>query len=153
MKIQQMGPIYLQADPINVGDGDNPLFRLVINTHKKYLRLARLNSLLYYSTRTIAGLSSALLPFVVSSYPRLATALAIAVAITVAVDSVYKPRDRWQLYSKATDLLTIAEAKSTGQYEKYKEMFDIIAAAEQQKTDRLVDLKDVLEQVKAATSK
>ena len=131
---------------------DPEVIMVVRKKHEEYYRLSRLNAYTYYVTRLIAGLCSALLPFAVGVNDRVATFLAIAVAVTIAFDSVFKPRDRWQLYSRATDLLTIAEAKVTGQYERNKESLDLILATEAMKVDRLVDLKDVLEQVRNAPS-
>jgi hypothetical protein len=140
-----------KSDPTELGFPGTAIpdavIRLVREKHRKYLRLSRMNASIYYSTRTVAALCSALLPFTVGAHPTVATILAIVVAITVALDSVFIPRDRWQLYSKATDLLAIAEFKVIGQYEQYKELLDIITATEDTKLARLVDLKDVLEKV------
>jgi hypothetical protein len=123
--------------------------KLVGRKHREYLRLSSLNCYAYYSTTTIAVLCSVLLPFVVGTYQSLATILAIAVAITVALDRIFTPRDNWELYSNASDLLTIAELEATGQYERCKKLLDILVDTESRKLARVTDLKAVLEQVRA----
>ena len=132
--------------------GNPTLDRFIYDKHLSYLRLARWSAVAYYCTRVVAGLGSALLPFVVTSHQQIATVLAVSVAVTVALDSIFKPRDKWQLYSKATDLLASAEMKRTGEYEKYKDQLDILMATEAAKLERLVDLKDLLKEAEIAAS-
>jgi hypothetical protein len=119
--------------------------------HQKYANLARVNAFVYYATRLTAGGCAALLPFTVGSRPQLSTVLAISVALTIVVDSVFKPRERWQLYSKATDLLALEELKLQGKYEEYKSMLDIFFATESAKLERLVDVKELVDQVNKAS--
>ncbi len=144
-----MPPGLSQDKPSQSG---NAIDRLIYEKHLSYLRLSRWCAGTYYCTRVVAGLSSALLPFVVASYHQLATALAIAVAVTVALDSIFKPREKWQLYSKATDMLAIAEAKRAGEYEKSKDLLDILMATEAAKLDRLVELKDLIKDTEGAAT-
>jgi hypothetical protein len=91
--------------------------------------------------------SPELLPFVVSNHVQIATAFAIAVAVSVVVESVFKPRENWQLYSEATDRLAIAELKLQGLYDQYKELLDVLLATERRKMERLTGLKELLAEV------
>jgi hypothetical protein len=127
------------------------LVKLVREKHLHYVRLARTNSYLYYAGRIIVGLCSVLLPFVVGSSKSLATGLSVVIAVTIVLDIVLRPRENWELYSKASDLLTIAEAKLLGQYEKYKDVLDAIVSVESRKVEQLIDLKTVLDKVTETT--
>jgi hypothetical protein len=138
---------YLATAAIPHGDDSDVVSKLVTDKHKGYLKLARLNQIAYYVTRVVASLCSALLPFVVSNHVQLATAFAIAIAVSVVIDTVFKPRENWQLYSEATDLLAVAELKLQGRYEKYKALFDILMATEKMKMERLAGLKEMLDEV------
>lgn len=157
-------PPFLPSEPDAVSSYDGPrsnirepaadsVIKLITSIHKKYLWFSRVNVCLYYATRFIAGLCSALVPFVVNQQPSVATVLAITVTISIVIDAVFKPGERWQLYSKATDLLTIAEIKLAGNYDKYKELLDIIVSTESVKLARLADLKEILERVKSESNR
>lgn len=102
---------------------------------------------LYYGTRLIAGLASGLLPFVVNSHADVATALAITIVVAVVFDSTFDPKGRWQLFSRASDLLAIARLKASGQFEKYREELEILVATESQKLEKLVDLETIIKKV------
>jgi hypothetical protein len=123
---------------------------LLYKKHTEYNRLSRRYEFLYYATRTVAGLCASLLPFVVNAHPQFATALSIAIAVLIVVDSVFKPQDKWKLYSKAADLLTVAELKALGKYAEFKEMIDVMVNTEAGSVEGLVDLSAVLQRVKAA---
>src|SRR3712207_5228758 len=79
--------------------------------YREYARGATIHRVLYYALRLTAGLSAAVLPFVVSSYAGLATGLSVSIIIATTLDTVFNPKDHWALYSKATDLMTIAFLK------------------------------------------
>jgi len=145
--IDAKGPIEGHPKPPKPPDDTIPksVIDVVLEKHRNYMKLSRVNCIAYYSTRVTAGLCSALLPFVVGKDSGTATGLAIAVAVLVIGDSVFKPRERWQLYSKATDLLAIEEAKLAGYYGSTKNLFDVLVATEAMKFDRLSDLKDIIE--------
>jgi uncharacterized protein DUF4231 len=114
---------------------------------REYTRNSRRHRRLYYSTRLMAGLAAALLPFVVGQHPTAATVLSVIVAVTVVLDVTLDPKGRWQLYSKASDLLAIARLKASGDYDRYKDELEILLATETQKLERLVDLESVLKKV------
>lgn len=122
--------------------------QLIDEKHREYLRKSHRYRWLYRITRTSAGLSSGLLPFVVGNWPTIATILSIVIVVAVVVDSVWDPKGRWQLFSQATDLIAIADLKSQGQYEKYKDQLEILLATEAKRVERLVDLEDLLKRIK-----
>ena len=126
---------------------EQDILRTVRLQHLKYMKLARFNSVLYYATRLVAAICSSLLPFFVKTHPDYATGLAIAVVASVSIDSVVRPREQYELYSKATDLMSVAEAKLSGQYEGFREIIHLMMATEGMKLNRLRSLKDVLDDV------
>ena len=103
---------------------------LINDKHKEYVTKAIFYSALYYTTRVVAGLSAALLPFIVGHSQLWATILAIVVAVVTVFDSVFAPKDRWALYSKATDLLALATIRAQGTYDKNKDAIDTILQTE-----------------------
>lgn len=121
--------------------------QLIDEKNREYLRKSYFYRYLYFITRTLAALSSGLLPFVVSNRPTIATILSIVIVVAVVFDSVLDPKGHWQLYSRATDLIAVANLKSLGQYEKYKEQLKILLATEAKKVERLVDLEDLLKRI------
>ena len=127
---------------------DDPVVRIVALKHRQYDRRAYLSRFAYYLTRTIAGMSAGFLPFVVKTYPNVATALSMAIVVAIVIESVYDPGEKWRTYSKASDLLTVAELQSKGMYENAKQMLDIIQATEAQAVSKLVDIEEVLNKVR-----
>jgi hypothetical protein len=117
---------------------------LVKGKHNKYAFAVRFYAFLYYLTRLAAGLSAGALPFTISQNPTAATVLSAVIVTTTVIDLVFNPRERWALYSKATDLLAIAQLKASGEYDTYKEFIDIIAATEREKLERLVNLNELV---------
>jgi hypothetical protein len=115
-----------------------------------YNRRAAVSRFAFYASRTWAGLAAGFLPFCLQSYPNLATGLSMSIVVAIVIESVYKPGEKWKLYSKASDLLTVAELQSKGQYENAKAMMDIIIATEGQALENLVGLDDLLQKVKKA---
>jgi hypothetical protein len=166
MQPQNMGPL---DDPGTGGESDStrrltadgparpvlpdPLLDRIRSTHAWYLRLSRVNAALYYGSRLVAVLCSALLPFVVTNDSTRATQYAIAVAVSVGLDSVFRFREKYQLYSKASDLMAVAEAEMRSDYDKYKKLFQIIVATEEMKVNQLRDLKTILDEVKQTTGR
>lgn len=122
--------------------------QLIDQKHRDYLKKSRLYHLLYFTTRISAALSSGLLPFVVGNNPTIATYLSIIIVVAIVLDSVFDPKGNWQLYSRATDLLAIAELKTRGDYDKYKEQLEILIATEAKTLERLVDLEDILKKIR-----
>jgi hypothetical protein len=124
--------------------------KLIRDKHREYYRNSSTYRIMYYATRFLAGLSAGVLPFLVWSRPLAATILSGIIVVCFVGDAVFDPRSKWKLYSSATDLLTIAELKANGQYEKSKEMLDIIVATE---CDALAHLKGLDEVLSAIEQK
>lgn len=136
-------------DPGDPGDGGNKIIQeLIRQKQKEYLRGAHIHRFLYYFVRLVASLSAGLLPFVVASSPAIATALSIAIVVATVVDMVFNPKDRWQLYSRATDLLTVEQLKRQGDYPKYEALIAILVSAESAKLERLVDIDELIKKVR-----
>lgn len=128
--------------------------RMINDKHHEYLKKARLYSKLYYTTRILAGVSAAILPFIIGKSQTWATILAIIIAVLTVFDSVFSPKDKWVLYSKATDMLSLAMMKARGEYEMNKEIVDVILQTETGNLQQLVGLQELLERVeKQARSK
>jgi hypothetical protein len=121
---------------------------LIRQKHGEYQKNARRNQQLYYTTRLVAGLSAGLLAFVVSSYPTVATVLAILIVVATVMDYTLDPKGNWELYSKATDLLAIGELKARGEYDQAKEQLDVLLATETRKLESLVDLENLLNKIR-----
>lgn len=118
--------------------------------HDEYYRLARRFRFLYYSTRLAAGLSAGVLPFVISSMPGVATVLSIVVVVITVVDTVFSPKERWKTYSRATDLLYVAQLKKAGKFDEFEEALKIILTTEEQQTFQLLGLDEVIETARKA---
>jgi hypothetical protein len=134
-------------------EGNNFIQELIRQKHKEYLRGSHIHQFLYYFVRLVASLSAGLLPFVVASSPATATGLSIAIVITTVVDMVFNPKDKWQLYSRASDLLAVEQLKQQGDYTKYKEMISILVNTELAKLEHLVDFDELIKKAKGAANK
>jgi hypothetical protein len=62
------------------------------------------------------------------------------------IDSVFGPKDRWAVYSKATDLLAIAQLKASGQHEKWEIALKAIEQTEAAALKQLGGIRDLIEQ-------
>jgi hypothetical protein len=119
--------------------------RLVIAKHNEYFRCAKKYRRLYYATRLCAGLSAGLLPFVVRTSPNTAILLSILIVLATVIDSVFVPKDRWALYSKATDLLAAAQLRASGQYEQWEAALKAIEQTESAALRQLGGIRDLIE--------
>ena len=120
---------------------------LVDRKHREYVGKARLFAMLYYGSRLLAGLSAAMLPFVVNAQPAVATALAATIAVVTVVDLVFSPREKWTVFSKATDLIVLARLKASGEYDRHREAFQVILEAEAANLGQLKDLDELLRRI------
>jgi hypothetical protein len=129
----------------------SPAEVLIEQKHSEYASAAKTYRAVYYATRLTAGLSAGLLPFVVSAHPQYALALSIAIVVCTVIDLVFGVRDKWQLMSRAADLLTIQRLKISGEYDKYKDVLEILVNTESAKLAHLVDLDTLLKKAKDAS--
>ena len=121
---------------------------LIEQKHQEYLRASRWNRRFYYASRIMAGVPSALLPFVIGHNSTLATGFSMLVVLAVVLDLTWDPKGKWRLYSRATDLLAIAQYKARGEYEKHKEQLEILLETERQKLEQLVGLEELLKKIR-----
>ena len=93
------------------------------------------------------------MPFVVSAYPAIATSLSIAIVVATIFDMIFSPKDRWKLFSRAADLLTIERLRAAGQYEKWAGMLDLLVATETAKLEQLVNIDDIIAKARNSAPK
>lgn len=122
--------------------------RIIQHKHDEYTGATKRYRALYYVFRVIAGLSAGLLPFVIASHPNVATGLSIMIVIITAMDLVFNPKDKWQLYSRATDLLAVETLKREGSYAEYRSLIDIILKTETAALERLVSVDELIKDVR-----
>lgn len=142
----------------DLGKSNNdPVSRMVEEKHQEYLVKAKRYALAYYVTRLSAGLSAGLLPFTLqyvgptgSLLQRLPMALSIVIVVATVFDLVFGPKEKWILYSKATDLLAIAVLKAMGQYERYAESLDLILTTESAALQNIMNLNELVAKIEAA---
>ena len=83
----------------------------------------------------------------VGSAPSVATLLSIIIVVVTVFDFVFSPKDKWQLFSRAADLLAIESLRKAGEYDGYKAMLEVLIATENAKLERLVNLDDLIAKV------
>lgn len=127
-------------------EGANAPEELVVAKHNEYFRAAKAYRRLYYATRLGAGLSAGFLPFVVRGSPDTAIFLSILVVVATVVDSVFSPKDRWALYSKATDLLASEQLRASGHHEEWQAALRAIEQTESAALKQLGGIRDLIDQ-------
>jgi len=95
---------------------------------RRYSRYAWCNAILYWITRLVSVVGAVILPFVLNT--PYALYLSIAVAITVSLDTVYRPSTNWKLFSDAYDELFLEKAKLMGAYAAAQGVYDTIKQIE-----------------------
>ena len=137
-------------------DSSTPLGKLIEEKHLEYVKKAKRYAMLYYSTRLLAGFSAAVLFFTVLSTETqtLIRLLSFVIVVITIFDLVFSPKDRWALYSKATDLLTIAKAKSLdeSEYDKYRDALDTLLNTESANLEQVINLNDLVSKIETAHS-
>jgi hypothetical protein len=124
-------------------DGPNASEKLILQKHAEYCRSAKRYKRTYYLTRILAVLPSVFLPVAAWTSPIITVVLSILVSFAVGVDSIFNPKDRWVLYSQATDRLVLAKLKALGQYEQWEEVLKTIKETESALVSRLPDIRDL----------
>jgi len=121
--------------------------------HNDYVRLSIRYRCLYYATRLVAAGSAGLLPFFVFKVPIVATALSVLIVTAAVVDSVWSPLNKWKTYSRASDLLYVAQLKRPRKYDELKTSIDVIIETEERQLMELIDLKDAIERAENTARK
>lgn len=146
----QTQDIYIKPEELGKvsTEGELPLAAQIMQEKfREYQVGSKRYKFLYYFIRLTAGFSAAFLPFFVGSLPTVATVLSAAVVACTVLDIALDPKTKWTLYSRATDLLSMAELKRRGEYDKYKDALEVLLATEQQALSGLRDLEEILKKV------
>lgn len=69
--------------------------------------------------------------------------------MVTVLDTVPSPKDRWALFSRASDILALAQIKSKGDYEQHKEAIDAILSTENAALLQVIGLQELLDRVGA----
>ena len=115
---------------------------------QSYFQSASRYKILYYGARLLVGISAGLLPFFVTWNPSIAVSLSVLVVIGTVVDSVFTPHAKWKTFSRASDLLFLFEAKSSGEYDRFAEAIDVILETESKAVSELLDVRSLVETAK-----
>jgi hypothetical protein len=132
-----------------ISEDKQAIEELIRSKHAEYYFKYRLFASLYYLTRFSAVLCAGLLPFVVNSNTQISTGLSITVVVATAIDLVISPKDKFQLYSRASDLLALAQVKLNPAYKKNKEAIEVLLGTEEASVSKLTDLDEVLNKVRS----
>lgn len=60
---------------------------------------------------------------------------------------MFNPKDKWQLYSRATDLLAVETLEREGAYTKYDSQINIILKTETAGLERLVSVDELIRDI------
>jgi len=94
----------------------------------RYSRYAWCNAILFWITRLVSVVGAVILPFVLKT--PYALYLSIAIAVSVSLDTIYKPAINWKLFSDAYDELFLEKAKIAGAYAAAPSVYDRIKQIE-----------------------
>ncbi len=128
--------------------GNDTVESILKAQHERYVNNAALFKYLYYTLRLWAGLAATFLPFIVPYSQITVSILAASVALATALDTIFVPRDKWKLYSKASDLLWVEQVRERGEYDKYKDRIAEILRTEEAGLGLQTGLQEMLDQIK-----
>lgn len=130
----------------------SPAKELLRQKQAEYSRNVKRYRLLFYVLR-ITALLAVLVPFTIPLAPAVAIAISALVALAVGLDNLFQPKERWKLFSQATDLLTLAQMKHHGDYKKFKDSLAILQSVESANLEALVNIEDLIEKAKNVATK
>ena len=130
------------------GNPADQMMGIVKEKHRRYATLTKRYCLFYDLTRLSAGLGAGLLPFTLQS-PPVPTIISAVIVVTTVLDVVFNPKNRWGLYSQATDLIALAMLKSSGHYDKLGEPFSVILRTEEAIGQTVTNLEDMVKRIKS----
>lgn len=133
---------------LTIKEIDPTVKKLVNSKQSEYSKKATLHKRLHYTSLTIGAVLGIATPFLISDFKNIAQFSSIAVVVLISFDQIFRPKEKWALYSKATDLLQLQLFKMSGAYESNKEVIETIINTEAQILSTVSDLKEVLQQVK-----
>ncbi|MDC8829386.1 hypothetical protein [Alteromonas gilva] len=127
--------------------------KLVDIKQSEYSKKAILHKRLHYLFLTLGATLGIATPFLIPNDPTIAQFSSIAVVAIISFDQIFRPKEKWSLYSKATDLLQLQLFKMSGAYESDKEVIETILNTEAQILNTVPDLHEVMQQVKDSREK
>ncbi len=127
---------------------DQGVAKLVALKQAEYTNLAYRYKNIHYMLVMIGSVFGIITPFIIPYFPVLAQITSIIVVFVISLEHIFKPKEKWTLYSKATDLIQLQLFKITGAYKNNKELINTIINTEAQILDTVPDLNEVLKQVK-----
>lgn len=122
--------------------GDAPE-SLIEAKRKQYYRAAIINKYLYYVTRLIVAICAAILPLIIKNNPDLAEIMSICIVISIAIDMVIKPKEKWARMSRNTDLLYLEMVRRKKSLDEFEKEIQIVLNAEDEEVLNLVDIRDI----------
>jgi hypothetical protein len=131
------------------GPSETVVDRAIEGMHLQYRDNAVLFCWIFWVTRVCAGVSAAVLPFVVHASSTISTILSLIIVVCTVIDTIWSPKERWTLYSKATDLLSVAKVKKAGDFEGYKELLEVVLQTESAALQQLINLDDLVNKLNA----
>lgn len=123
--------------------------KLVEIKQKEYADKAAKFKIAHYTSLSLGAALGIVTPFLIPGQPIIAQITSVAVVFIISFDQIFKPKDKWSLYSKATDLLQLQLFQKAGAYEQNKELIDTIINTESQILTTVPGLNEVLQQVKS----
>jgi hypothetical protein len=109
---------------------------------------------LYVLTRLVAGLSAGLLPFVVSSWPRISLALSVCIVVAVVLDRVFTPRTNLELNLVAEQkLLELINVKLLDEELRSKLFCEIVTNFNNGRLKNLTEMEFVMSKIQIQAQK
>lgn len=147
--------VQFQTAPIGINNPTpeiHPEVKALIRLKQtEYTKQAHIFRVFHYFLMVAAALLSITTPFLIPIQPVIAQITSVIVVLLLSIDQIFKPRERWALYSKATDLIQLQLFKVSGAYDANKEIIDTIITTESQILNTVPALNEVLQQVKSNT--
>lgn len=130
---------------------ESELFKRILQHRENYYRYANLYKWLYYGLRFTAAISAGLVPILVVWASQAAIVLSILSLVATVVDSVVVPYKHWKVYSKASDLLFLEQAKRSPDFEQLAEEVKLILETESNVIAEYIAVGSLVDSIKMST--
>jgi len=121
--------------------------KLVALKQSEYAKKANTFRMLHYILLSWGAILGILTPILIPALPYIAQWVSVAVVVVISIDQIFRPKDKWSLYSKATDLIQLQLFKKAGVYEENKELIDTIINTELEILTTVPGLNDALRKI------
>lgn len=125
---------------------------LLLNKQQTYYWRPQYFKFMFYSLRVIVGVGAAMIPFAIFYSTTMALIISAMVSLSTTVDAIFAPKDKWQLYSRASDQLWVLQIRESGQYDQYKDRIEEILRTEGAEVDMINSLQAMLNDIKDRAS-